>query len=83
MPSSIVRLSVLDKSIHGEAEIPLIELANAVGDQRVTNFNDPFFNTYLSNHIKVTAAGTHWSTQVESLTVLTDKDPIALVGGWQ
>ena len=81
MPSSVVKLSVLDKSIHGEAKIPLIELANAVGEQHIANLNDPFVKTYFTNHIKVTSPGSTWSTQVERITVLTDKDPV--IGSYQ
>ncbi len=75
MPSSIVQLSVLDKHINGEARMPLIELANAVGDNRVTNLNDPFFKPYFKNHIEATSEGATWNTNIESINVLSDKDP--------
>jgi hypothetical protein len=81
MPSSIVQLSVLENFIRGEAKIPLIELGNAVGDERISNINDPFFKTYFTRHIKASSGGSNWNTQIESITTFTDKDPI--IGTYQ
>src|SRR4051812_22828275 len=80
MPSSIVHLSVLEKSIRGEAKIPLIELANAVGEQRIANIKDAFFRAYFAQHIKASSNNT-WSTQIEDISTITDKDP--MVGTYQ
>lgn len=81
MPSSIVHLSVLEKSIRGEAKVPLIELANAVGEQRIANIKDPFFRTYFAQHIKASYDNTTWSTQIEDISTITGKDP--MVGTYQ
>jgi HupE / UreJ protein len=75
MPSSIVELYVLETHIQGEAEIPLIELGNAVGEQRTANLNDPFFNAYFETHIQANSAGDRWGTKINSITLVTDNDP--------
>jgi len=76
MPSSTVDLSVLENFIRGEAKIPLIELGNAVGYQRTANMADPFFKSYFTDHIKAISNSNSWTTQVESINVVTDKDPM-------
>lgn len=81
MPSSIVHLSVLQNFIRGEARIPLLELANAVGDQRVTDMADPFFKTYFTKHIQAVSDGKSWTTGVGNIQVVTDRDPV--IGKYQ
>lgn len=76
MPSSIVNLSVLQHFIQGEAKIPLLELGNAVGDDRTANMADPFFKTYFTNHIQAVSFGNKWITRIENINVVTDQDPI-------
>lgn len=75
MPSSVVELSVLQNIIRGEAKIPLLELANAVGDQKVTNLTVPFFKNYFLAHISAVSAGKQWQTQIETIGITTDQDP--------
>lgn len=75
MPSSVVGLSVLENAIHGEAKIPLLELGNAVGDQRLANLYDPFFTTYFTNHIKAVSADKKWATKITGINIINDKDP--------
>ncbi len=67
---------MLENFIRGEAKIPLIELGNAVGDQRITNMKDPFFITYFTAHINAASAGSNWTTRIASITVVTNTDPI-------
>jgi hydrogenase/urease accessory protein HupE len=74
MPGSIVHLSVLEKSIQGEAQIPLIELENAVGGQRTANLQDPFFRTYFYKHIQASSNNDLWRTQIQSISTITGKD---------
>ncbi len=76
MPGSVVELSVLQNFIRGEAKIPILELGNAVGDQRITNMADPFFKTYFTDHIKASSTGHEWNTRIESIMVNTGKDPM-------
>ncbi len=76
MPSSVVALSMRDNFISGEAKIPFMELGNAVGDQRTANMNAPFFKNYFMEHIKASSAGNIWKTQIQNITVATDKDPM-------
>jgi hypothetical protein len=80
MPSSIVHLSIMEKSIRGEAKIPLIELANAVGEQKIANMNDLFIKAYFAQHIKA-SGNNKWSTQIENISTITDTDP--MVGTYQ
>ncbi|MBE7172630.1 MAG: HupE/UreJ family protein [Williamsia sp.] len=81
MPSSVVDLFVLEGMIRGEAKIPLLELSNAVGDQRTANMQDPFFKTYFKDHIRAVSAGLEWSTSIQDINVITDTDPF--VGTYQ
>src|ERR1700749_4725886 len=81
MPGSVVELSVLDHIIRGEAKMPLIELGNAVGDQRIAHMSDPFFIAYFTQHIKAVSAGSKWNTQVESISIASDSDQV--VGAYQ
>ena len=81
MPSSVVDLFVLEHSIRGEARIPLLELGNAVGDERITNMHDPFFKTYFIDHIRAVSEGIWWKTQLGDITVTKDTDP--MVGSYQ
>lgn len=81
MPSSIVSLSVLETFIRGEAKIPLLELANAVGEERAKNLADAFFETYFVEHIQAFSNRGQWKTIIESIDLVTGKDP--LVGTYQ
>ena len=81
MPSTLVHLSVLENFIRGEARIPLPELANAVGDQRIINMADPFFNTYFNQHIRAVSGNKNWTTAIENIRVVTDQDPV--IGRYQ
>ncbi len=76
MPSSVVQLSMLDNFIKGEAKIPLVELGNAVGNERVNNLNNQFFEVYFTDHIKATTGVNKWNTQIENIHVDTDSDAI-------
>jgi HupE / UreJ protein len=76
MPSSTVDLSVLENFIRGEAKIPLIELGNAVGEQRTANMADPFFKSYFSDHIKATSNNNSWTTQIDNIHIVTGNDPL-------
>ncbi len=75
MPSSIVELTVLENAIKGEAKMPLIELVNAVGDERIKNLSDPFFKGYFTQHIQAITSGKKWQTKIESINLTSDKDP--------
>jgi hypothetical protein len=75
MPSSIVELSILENTIHGEARIPLPELDNAIGGQNISNISDPFFKNYFLAHIKAYSDGRPWATTIENYYVTNDKDP--------
>ena len=48
MPSSVVDFSVLDNFIQGEAKIPLVELGNALGNERMNNINSASKLTLLN-----------------------------------
>jgi len=54
--------------------MPLMELGNAVGDQRVANMSDPFFKTYFAQHIKALSNHNTWITQIENISTITGKD---------
>lgn len=81
MPSSVVHLSVQENTLQGEAKIPFLELANAVGDDRVKNLNDPFFTSYFEEHIQASSAGKPWKTKIENIRLVTDNDPV--IGTYQ
>ncbi len=81
MPSSVVNLSILDKSIKGEAKIPLAELESAVGNQSFDNINSVFFKEYFASHIIALSDQNNWDTEIENLEIITDHDPI--VGDYQ
>src|SRR3954469_7993029 len=81
MPSSVVNLSVLETFIEGQAKIPVRELANAVGEERVNNINEQFFRNYFTTHIRAVSGSNKWNTQVERISVISDKDP--MVGSYQ
>ena len=76
MPGSEVQLSVMETQIKGEAKIPLVELANAVGDEQVKNLRDIFFETYFLRHIKAVSDGKLWRTRIESIKLVRSKDSI-------
>ena len=81
MPSSVVELSVLENTIRGKAKIPFLELGSAIGDNRLANLNDPSIKTYFTDHIRATSAKNNWTTHIESIKVITDKDPV--IGTYQ
>jgi hypothetical protein len=81
MPSSVVELSVNENAIRGTSKIPLIELANAVGDQRVTRLSDPFFINYFIAHIQAYSPSGKWKTIIQRVTMTTDQDP--MIGTYQ
>lgn len=77
MPGSMVNLFILEKTIKGEARIPLIELQNALGDNRdYTRLNSPFFQDYFSAHIGARTDNRKWTTTIDSAAVTTDTDSI-------
>lgn len=75
MPGSVVELSVLDNYIRGEAKIPLLELGDAIGDDRMANISGPFFKAYFTQHIQASTSGKPWATQIENIEVSIGKDP--------
>lgn len=76
MPSSVVTLSILENAVSGETKIPLRELGNAVGDERINNMADPFFTAYFTKHIKATSRAGEWTTQIGNIKVVTGNDPV-------
>jgi len=81
MPASVVKLSVMDAYIKGEAKMPLPELESAV-DHPITNITtDPFFRLYFAQHIRAFTGGDNWRTTITSVKVTNARD--AAVGKYQ
>ncbi len=77
MPGSMVNLFVLEKTIKGEAKIPLIELQNTLSEQQdYANLNSPIFVNYFIAHINAASEKQSWVTVIDSITVIEDTDPI-------
>lgn len=74
LPSSVVKLSVLEHAIKGEAIMPLGELANAIKQDNITNINTPFFKDYFLNHIRAISGSKQWQTQLQAVTVEDGQD---------
>jgi hypothetical protein len=81
MPGSTVALSVWQTSISGQARIPLIELANAVGEKQAAKISDPFFISYFTNHIQAATGEGKWKTTIEAIEVISSNDPV--IGSFQ
>jgi hypothetical protein len=81
MPASVVKLSVMDGYIKGEAKIPLPELESAVNHPIGNIITDPFFRLYFAQHIKAFTGGNNWRTTITSIRVATTQD--ATVGKYQ
>jgi len=75
MPASVVKLSVLDKSIKGEAKMPLIELEGAI-KQTITNVNSLFFSQYFAQHIRAFSCGKEWRTTIISTRITSARDSV-------
>ena len=71
MPNSIVRLSILDRSIKGEAKMPLPELASALKQPNLNTID----KTYFLQHINAISGDQKWSTTIDSIRITTDTDP--------
>ena len=81
MPASVVKLSVMEGYIKGEAKMPLPELESAI-DHPITNITtDPFFQLYFSRHVKAFTNGRAWHTIIKSIKLTTAQD--AVVGKYQ
>jgi hypothetical protein len=81
MPSSVVKLSVMNGYIKGEATMPLPELRDAI-DHPVANITtDPFFRRYFAEHINASTDGKAWRTTIISIKVTTARD--AAVGTYE
>ncbi|MGY3212593.1 HupE/UreJ family protein [Mucilaginibacter sp. HD30] len=81
MPASVVKLSVMDGYIKGEAKMPLPELESAI-DHPTTNITtDPFFRLYFAQHIKAFTNGKAWRTVIKTIKVNTAQD--VAVGKYQ
>jgi hypothetical protein len=81
MPASVVKLSVMDGYIKGEATMPLPELESAVAHPINNITTDPFFGIYFADHIKAFSGGNNWRTTITSVKVTTTQD--AAVGKYQ
>jgi hypothetical protein len=78
MPSSIVQLSVLERSITGRAKIPLVDLESVLmstvhGLQSTANAG---IREYFMEHIRAYSAGGDWETRILDVSVVIDTDPI-------
>jgi hypothetical protein len=80
MPASVVKLSVMDKSIKGEAKMPLLELESAI-KQPLKNINTLFFRRYFRQHIRAVSGGNSWLTTIGTLWVTDAQD--STVGKYQ
>jgi len=76
MPNSTVDLFVLEKDIKGEAKIPLIELANAVGEQQARDIYSRFLIKYFTEHIKAADKTGFWSTTIQEVKITNAQDII-------
>ncbi|TRX32079.1 HupE/UreJ family protein [Flavobacterium sp. ZT3R18] len=76
MPSSVVNLFILGKSIRGEAKIPLAELQNAVGEQQGSKIKSLFLKQYFQKHIAAISGQQRWTTIIDSVSTFEGKDPI-------
>ncbi len=78
MPGTLVNLTVLEKSIKGEAKLPLIELQNALGQSiNYENLNTNFLKNYFFYHIQASTGKLKWlTTTIEKIVVTEDKDSI-------
>lgn len=81
MPASVVKLSVMDGYIKGEAKMPLPELESAVNHPVGNITTDPFFRLYFAQHIQAFTGGRAWRTAIKSIKVTTTQD--AAVGKYQ
>jgi hypothetical protein len=73
MLNSTVNLSILNKSIKGEARVPLAELEEAIG-QVVNDINTDFFRNYFVSHITAISNKQRWRTNIENLKIVTSHD---------
>jgi len=80
MPASVVKLSVLEKSIKGEAKMPLPELESAIG-KSINGIDNAFFRQYFTAHIRAVTNGKYWHTTIGSLSVAATQD--STVGKYQ
>jgi len=76
MPNSVVNLFILEKSIRGEAKIPLSELQNAVGEQQGSNIKSIFLKHYFQKHITAVSGQQNWTTVVDSVLAVEGKNSI-------
>jgi len=81
MPASVVKLSVMNGYIKGEAKMPLPELESAVEHPIGNITTDPFFKQYFTQHIKAFSHLDVWQTVITSVKVSTADD--ANVGKYQ
>lgn len=80
MPNTVVNLSIGEKSIQGEAKMPLLDLQSAMGSTR-SDVKDAFFSSYFTNHIKAISANQAWTTTINTIELTTDTDE--MVGRYQ
>ncbi|MEO8886410.1 MAG: HupE/UreJ family protein, partial [Mucilaginibacter sp.] len=73
MPSSVVKLSVLDSYIKGEAKMPLPELESAIGTS-ISGVNTPFFRDYFTKHIAAISQSGAWQTTIQNITTNAAQD---------
>ncbi len=81
MPNSVINLSVLSSSISAEASVPLIELQSALGVDLEANFQKNLVKEYFNHHIVAFSGTNKWVTIIDSLNIVTIRDPI--VGKYQ
>jgi len=74
MPASVVKLSVMDGYIKGEATMPLPELEAAVNHPAGNLLTDPFFRLYFAEHIKAFTGAMAWHTTITAVKLSTALD---------
>ncbi|MFD0750325.1 HupE/UreJ family protein [Mucilaginibacter calamicampi] len=82
MPASVVKLSVMDGYIKGEAKMPLPELESAINHPVDHITTDPYFRIYFADHIKAFTGVTAWRRAVIRSVKLTMAQDAA-VGKYQ
>lgn len=80
MPASVVKLSVMETSIKGEAKMPLPELESAVNRYGLA-INSPFYQQYFNQHIRAETNSRVWKTNIISIAVNSAHD--AMVGNYK
>lgn len=80
MPASVVKLSVMETSIKGEAKMPLPELESAV-NRYWAAINSAFYQQYFTQHIRAITNNRWWKTRIISIVMNGAHDD--MVGNYQ